>query len=74
MREATDVSIFTIIMNSAVYETILDEYLKHFVATVYPSAHRLWQDKDPKDKLCSRSSRYLLRFVGHKKDLLIRIC
>src|SRR6218665_2189045 len=48
MRGATDIAIFTGIMTSSVYQTILDEYLKPFVSTVYPMGHRLWQDNDPK--------------------------
>ena len=30
------------------YQSILDMYLKPFVASAYPIGHRLWQDNDPK--------------------------
>jgi len=48
VRGATDVAIFTGIMDSVVYQTILADYLKPFISTVYPCGHRLWQDNDPK--------------------------
>jgi len=44
----TDIAIFTGIMNSTGYQRILEDYLKPFVANVYPEGHRLWQDNDPK--------------------------
>ena len=45
---ATDIHIFTGIMDSTYYQSILKNYLVPFIQTVYPESHRFMQDNDPK--------------------------
>ncbi|CAB4007133.1 Transposable element Tcb2 transposase [Paramuricea clavata] len=47
-RGATKVCIFTGIMESIGYQTILERNLLPFIASEYPDGHRFWQDNDPK--------------------------
>ena len=45
---STDIAIFTGIMDSTGYQTIMEEYLLPFLSRAYPNGHRLVMDNDPK--------------------------
>ena len=49
-RGTTDIAIFTGIMDSTGYQTILKDYLKPFITAAFREGeqHRFWQDNDPK--------------------------
>lgn len=47
-RGATAIAIFTGILDSDGYQSLLEGYLKPFIEQHYPDSHRLWQDNDPK--------------------------
>ena len=47
-RGATQICIFDGIMDAPMYTNILDQTLLPFIEKVYPDAHRLMQDNDPK--------------------------
>ncbi len=47
-RGATDICIFTGIMNAEIHVNILDQFLFPFVGEVFGSDHRFIQDNDPK--------------------------
>ena len=47
-KGTTDIAIFTGIMDSSSYQTIMKEYLMPFISRAYPQGHRLVMDNDPK--------------------------
>ena len=48
VRGATSVCVFTGVMESVGYQTILERSLLPFVRRVFLDGHRFWQDNDPK--------------------------
>ena len=51
----TDIAIFTGVMDSSGYQTIMKEYLLPFISRAYPHGHRLVMDNDPKHRSKSTS-------------------
>ena len=48
MRGATQICIFSVIMDAKVYTEILGTCLVPFIRKVFPGGHRFMQDNDPK--------------------------
>ena len=47
-KGATDIHIFSGIIDSVYYQGILKDYLIPFITSTYPDSHRFMQDNDPK--------------------------
>ena len=47
-KGATDIHIFSGIMDSVYHQGILKDYLIPFITSTYPDSHRFMQDNDPK--------------------------
>ena len=48
LKGATDIHIFSGIMDSVYYQGILKDYIIPFITSTYPDSHRFMQDNDPK--------------------------
>ena len=48
VRGATSVCVFSGVMESVGYQTILERNLLPFIKKAFPDGHRFWQDNDPK--------------------------
>ena len=48
VRGATSVCVFSGVMESMGYQTILERNLLPFIKKVFPDGHRFWEDNDPK--------------------------
>ncbi len=66
-RGATSVCIFTGIMESIGYQTILERNLLPFIKKTYPNGHRLWQDNDPKHTSNSTKDWFIRNGINHWK-------
>lgn len=61
----TDIAIFTGIMDSSGYQTIMREYLVPFIKRAYPRGHRLVMDNDPKHRSKSTSEWMETNGINH---------
>lgn len=61
----TDIAIFTGIMDSDGYQTIMKEYLLPFIKKAYPGGHRLVMDNDPKHRSKSTSEWMTTNKINH---------
>jgi len=61
----TDIAIFTGIMDSSGYQTIMKEYLLPFISRAYPQGYRLVMDNDPKHKSKSTSEWMKANKINH---------
>ena len=61
----TDIAIFTGVMDSCGYQTIMKEYLLPFISRAYPQGHRLVMDNDPKHRSKSTSEWMKANKINH---------
>jgi transposase len=61
----TDIAIFTGIMDSSGYQTIMKDYLLPFIARAYPDGHRLVMDNDPKHRSKSTKEWMNVNKINH---------
>ena len=61
----TDIAIFTGVMDSSGYQTVMKEYLLPFISRAYPQGHRLVMDNDPKHRSKSISEWMKANKINH---------
>jgi len=61
----TDIAIFTGVMDSTGYQTIMRDYLPPFITRAYPQGHRLVMDNDPKHRSKSTSEWMKSNKINH---------
>jgi len=61
----TDIAIFTGVMDSSGYQTIMKEYLLPFITRAYPHGHRLVMDNDPKHRSKSTMDWMKVNNINH---------
>jgi len=59
------IAIFTGVMDSCGYQTIMKEYLLPFISRAYPQGHRLVMDNDPKHRSKSTSEWMKANKINH---------